>query len=84
MSDRKQRLIMNEARLKGGFITKQEAMCIYGVNTYYCNAQKHVGEILTRMVNNGMLERLKPGHFKISEKRMIKSPTPDPSQKELF
>lgn len=32
--------------------------------SYYYNTDKHLGDILGRMVNNGLLERVKKGYFK--------------------
>lgn len=65
MSLKKQKLIINAALQNGGSITKKEAILVPGVDTYYCNERKHVGDILSRMVNNGSLIRIKPGHFKV-------------------
>jgi hypothetical protein len=33
-------------------------------NNYYCNAEKHIGDMLSRMVKNGTLIRIKKGVFK--------------------
>ena len=32
--------------------------------SYYCNANKHLGEILSRMVKSGKIERIKKGLFR--------------------
>jgi predicted transcriptional regulator of viral defense system len=32
--------------------------------SYYCNANKHLGEILSRMVKDGKIERVKKGLFR--------------------
>ena len=32
--------------------------------SYYCNANKHLGEILSRMVKSGKIERVKKGLFR--------------------
>jgi hypothetical protein len=32
--------------------------------SYYCNANKHLGAILSTMVKNGKIERIKKGVFK--------------------
>jgi len=32
--------------------------------SYYCNANKHLGEILSRMVKDGKIERVKKGLYK--------------------
>ena len=47
---------------KHGRITKKEAVEIAG-SGYYYNAEKYVGEILSRLVNAGVLKREKPGVF---------------------
>lgn len=36
---------------------------------YYANASKHFGALLSRMVKNGQLERVKNGVFRIAEKK---------------
>lgn len=35
---------------------------------YYCNANKHMGNILSTMVDKGTIERVKPGVFRLSQK----------------
>lgn len=77
MSDQKQRLILAYARQNGGKITKKKAMEVPGVDTYYCNGAKHVGEIISRMVKRGLLTRIKPGHYEMRFKT-------DPNQTKLF
>lgn len=32
--------------------------------SYYCNANKHLGDMMSRLVNSGKVERLKKGTFK--------------------
>jgi len=34
---------------------------------YYHNAEKYIGETLSRMVKSGLLERVKPGVFKLGK-----------------
>lgn len=36
--------------------------------SYYCNANKHLGEILSRMVKSGKIERVKKGVFRVKNK----------------
>lgn len=36
---------------------------------YYANATKHFGALLSQMVKNGQLERVKNGVFRIAEKK---------------
>ena len=47
-------------------ITKQEATAILG-RFYYCNEEKHVGELLSRMIKSGILERVKRGTYKLKK-----------------
>jgi len=63
---------------KGMQFTKKEAVELIG-HTYYHNASFHVGNVLSRLVNSGRLQRVKKGVYKIAEK------TPDnPNQGQLF
>lgn len=45
--------------------TKQEILDNTGI-TYYYNTEKHLGEILSRLVNNGTLNRVKKGVYEIN------------------
>jgi hypothetical protein len=47
---------------KSGSITKKEAVALIG-HHYYCNAPFHVGNVLSRMVNAGMIRHIKNGLF---------------------
>ncbi|WP_418360194.1 hypothetical protein [Sphingobacterium detergens] len=58
-----QRKIVDYARQNDNKITKKEACALI---PFYHNTDKHVGVILSRMVKSGMIIRLKPGHFKLS------------------
>lgn len=60
----KQQKIIDYARENGMQITKQKAVELIG-NGYFANADKYVGEILSRMVKMRWLIRVKPGLFKI-------------------
>ena len=56
---------------------------------YYHNAEKYVGEILGRMVANGLLERVKPGVYRIGIRRAFRKAKAepvkdDPNQLTLF
>jgi predicted transcriptional regulator of viral defense system len=64
----KQKKILEFASSHEKQITKKQAFELIG-GCYYCNASKHVGDVLSRMVNSGLLKRLKNGHFEISEKK---------------
>lgn len=58
----KQRKIYQFAKANGG-ITKAQAMGL--IDDHYCNGDKHVGAVLSRMVKAGILERVKPGVFNL-------------------
>ena len=54
---------------------------------YYFNTEKHVGHTLSRMVNNGLLVRVKKGYYKRGSphpKHGRKIQQPDENQIELF
>ena len=77
-----QRKIINFIQSKGT-ATKAEIVALDG-GQYYCNADKYIGDRLSRMVNAGMLERVKPGVFRIGSG---KNPGNDPvneNQTKLF
>lgn len=64
-------------------MTKKDAMGM--IDTHFHNGDKHVGEVLSRMVKRGFITRIKPGLFK------LKSVNPDgsndfknPNQLDLF
>jgi predicted transcriptional regulator of viral defense system len=69
-----QRAIIAEAKRNGGHITKAQAVALIG-SAYYCNAENHVGSVLSRMVKAGMLERTNPGVFQVCGKRKPKGVT---------
>lgn len=82
----RQRILFNWAQKQGGSFTKAEAVYQFGPN-YYCNGDKHVGAILSRMVNSGILERPAPGKYRISEKpaaKRMKQKKENLIQKTLF
>ena len=62
-------------------ITKRDMIHQYGIR-YFHNTQKHLGDVLTRLVNNGMLKRVKIGHYQLG--LGIKKVFKDPAQKDLF
>ena len=76
----KQKAVIRFAQENGGEITKKQAMTI--INDHYCNGEKHVGEVLSRMVKRGMLTRIKPGLFRVGGLRP--SEALDPNQSKLF
>lgn len=66
-----QRVILQDAQKNGGTITKKQIVKSYG-HCYFCNGSKHLGDILSRMVNSGLLIREKPGVFKIGKGKKTK------------
>lgn len=61
----KQIEIIRWAKSVGGFFTKKE--CVeYFKGQYYYNAQKHIGDRITRLINCGLLIRVQPGKYKVS------------------
>jgi len=67
---------------KNGEITKQQAMSL--INDYYYNGAKHVGDVLSRMVNSGLLKRVKPGVFQLGNGAKKGPETLDENQLSLF
>jgi hypothetical protein len=65
-------------------ITKKE-VCSYLARRYYHNGEKYIGEVLSRMVQRGILKRVKPGVFKKGRLNYLgKKGKIDPNQKSLF
>lgn len=60
LSDRAQ-LIMQHVS-KAGTIDINTALKVAG--DYYHNGRKHIGEVLSMLIRNGYIERIKPGLFK--------------------
>jgi predicted transcriptional regulator of viral defense system len=80
----KRKAIIDRAILQGGVISKMQAVETIG-KTYYCNADKHVGDILTRMVKAGVLERVQWGVYKVIQANPKKGVKPiDQNQAALF
>lgn len=61
MLSMKQNIILNEANKKG-LITLSECVDLVG-GDIYANKNKHVGQILSRMVKRGLIERVKNGLY---------------------
>jgi len=57
-----QREIITILQANNGEVTKAQVVEAIGGN-YYCHGDKHIGDRLSRMVNAGMLIRVKPGVF---------------------
>lgn len=53
----KQKIIFEFVR-ENEEMSKSKAVELIG-NSYYCNAPKHVGDVLSRMVKSGLLKRIK-------------------------
>ena len=52
---------------------------------YLFNGEKHVQERIQRLVNNGMLERVEPGKFRLGQRRQKQKPLDDnENQTTLF
>jgi len=64
MASVKQKTIVNALRMKGSnsTISLDECVELIGGNVYR-NKSKHVGSVLSRAVNQGLLIRVKPGIF---------------------
>lgn len=76
--------ILQDAQERGGTITKREVVEMYG-RCYFYNGEKHLGDILSRMVKSGLLIREKPGVFKVGKGKKSKPATLTPeNQQTLF
>ena len=60
-----QRQLLRFAKGNGGEISKKEAVAVIGKN-YYCNSDKHTGEVLCRMVKTRLLVRVKVGLYRVN------------------
>lgn len=78
-----QKQIIAIFQANGGEATKTQVVKEIGIN-YYCNGDKHVGQRLSRMVNAGLLIRVKPGVFKIGKGSKSKPTTIADGQTTLF
>jgi len=80
-----QRTIYNFIR-DNGTATTTDIVALEG-GKYYCNAEKYIGDRLSRMVKAGMIERVKPGVFSIGSgkkaAKVVAVPV-DQSQTTLF
>jgi predicted transcriptional regulator of viral defense system len=62
--------------------TKAEIMKNVSIH-YYANSGKHFGDVLSRMVKNGTLERVSKGKYKIKTVNNVRQIV-DPKQISLF
>jgi len=87
MTSPKMKQILRLFTAPGQELSKAEIVEHSGLRYYY-NAEKYVGEILGRMVANGILERVKPGVYRIGVRRAFREakaePVDDPNQLTLF
>lgn len=78
-----QKQILKDANERGGIITKKEIVAMYGSH-YYHNGAKHLGDILGRMVKNGLLIREKVGVYRVGKGKKAKPATIAENQQNLF
>lgn len=64
----KQRAVISHLQ-RSESMTLTEAVALIG-RDIYCNRHKHVGAILSNMVKRGLIERVKPGVFRMPVKRV--------------
>lgn len=57
--------IIKEYLIKHKVINLEKATLLIGANVY-SNQTKYVGKVMSRMVKNGTIERIKPGLFKMA------------------
>ncbi len=68
-------------------ILKKSEIIKLGKITYYHSTEKHAGATLSRMVNNGLLIRVKQGYFKLGSRIKTKRAgdiVEDKNQTKLF
>ena len=87
MASYKQKLVLSLFE-KGQEMTKQQVIDSGVCGSYYYNAEKYVGEILSRMVKAGLLERTRQGVFRLPDapppRKQRKSEMGYENQRELF
>lgn len=65
MSNRERILQLARDRARDGeTFTKKEAVAVFQI---YCNASKHCGEMLTRLVRSGHLDRVNRGVYRLRD-----------------
>ena len=70
-------------RENGGTATKKQVVARFG-HWYYCNAEKHIGDILGRMVRARLLKRARPGVYETGTGTGTKTALTDKNQTTLF
>lgn len=64
--------------------TLEELYPISGYS-YYCNEHANFGRVMSRLVKQGLVERIKPGVFKLGQSKKITPKTvTNPDQTSLF
>jgi hypothetical protein len=80
----KRKLIIEFCLANSNEITKGQAFSVIG-HTYYYNGDKHTGDVLSRMVKAGILERVKKGNYKLCRRKAGETGAIIPeNQKSLF
>ncbi len=86
MDRQKEILKVFQNQPKGKVLTKSEIIEL-GRICYYYNTRKHVGDVLSRMVKNNLLRRLKKGSYQWTGTTVPSHGGPvinDPNQVKLF
>jgi len=83
LTDKQKKIIQAVHDSQDKQMTKAQAVQMLK-NEYYSNAGKYVGDILSRMVAAGLLQRVKNGVFKLGEGSQAKGEAVPENQAELF
>lgn len=75
--------IIEIAQANGCAVTKKQAVAELG-GYYHCNADFHIGNSLSAMVKQGILERVKRGEFQLLQKPTKKAAPIAANQIQLF
>lgn len=79
----KQFEIVKYLTLNGMQTKKQLIDSLHVKEWYYCNEDKHFGEVLSRLVKSGHIKREKKGLYNLNEVRKVKTKISD-NQLDLF
>lgn len=80
---RNQIKIIELAKKNEGIVTTKQAIDALA-DQYFCNADRHVGETLSRMVKSGILERHKRGVYRLLQVPVGRSQPVVENQTSLF
>ena len=83
ISDKQKIILEFIKKSKDATITKKEAVELIG-GCYYTNESKHTGDVLSRMVNRGLLKRIKNGVFKVGDLKTQKETIYNLNQQTIF